>query len=539
MIRKHKKSLLTRQGTVLLLILSQLAALTACGGGSGAKATTMHLMRTSGQVAVSDGDGEDVALLENLGLYSGYGVDTRPESFAWIDLDSVKLTKMDQNSEIAIQKEDRQLEIEVKSGSLFFHVTEPLAEDETMDIRSSSMVVGIRGTCGWVEVPDESHMNLYLLEGKVECSAGSQASQVSAGEMASMTENGQIEVQPFTAKDVPAFIVEEVEQDSALARTILDASGLDILHPADPVELALEQYRTIVGQADTYDYYSVDEPTGAYRYALVPMTLDADAPALLLEQDTAFGISSILVFQYDTDSDSVLQAADTLSEGVGSAGGYRGSLSAAGDGNGLLSTEFSSGTGMGSTSRTTLDGDRLRSEVIWEGNIFDDTDTAVDEIGFLDIDWHDIGDTAALDSWTPGSAPVEPAPGEPEDAQDTEPAQPTDGDRIVFTGTLGAYSYSDVLALQEIPDPNPGSDQGETYWLIVLDTPQGMTLRSGDGSGSYEGEVSLIDVTGADGLEQYIGQSLTVSIDADNTWWPSDTSLPMGQPHTSDVNVLQ
>lgn len=538
MIRKHKKSLLAKQGTVLLLILSQLAALTACGG-SGAKATTMHLMRTSGQVAVSDGDGEDVALLENLGLYSGYGVDTRLESFAWIDLDSVKLTKMDQNSEIAIQKEDRQLEIEVKSGSLFFNVTEPLAEDETMDIRSSSMVVGIRGTCGWVEVPDESQMNLYLLEGKVECSAGSQTSQVSAGEMASMTENGQIEVQPFTAKDVPAFIVEEVELDSALAQAILEASGLDILHPAGPVELALEQYRAIVSQADTYDYDSADEPTGAYRYALVPMTPGAEAPALLLEQDTAFGISSILVFQYDTDSDSVLQAADTLSEGVGGAGGYRGSLSAAGDGNGLLSTEFSSGTGMGSTSRTTLDGDRLRSEVIWEGNIFDDTDMAADEIGFLDIDWHDIGDTAALDSWTPGAAPAEPAPTEPEDAQDTEPAQPTDGDRIVFTGTLGAYSYSDVLALQEIPDPNPGSDQGETYWLIVLDTPQGMTLRSGDGSGSYEGDVSLIDVTGADGLEQYIGQSLTVSIDADDTWWPSDTSLPMGQPRTSDVNVLQ
>ena len=66
-----------------------------------------------------------------------------------------------------------------------------------------------------------------------------------------------------------------------------------------------------------------------------------------------------------------------------------------------------------------------------------------------------------------------------------------------------------------------------------------MTLRSGDGSGSHEGEVSLIDVTGADGLEQYIGQSLTVSIDADDTWWPSDTSLPIGQPHTSDVHVLQ
>ena len=89
-------------------------------------------------------------------------------SFAWINLDDVKLAKLDEKSEIAIQKEDKRLELEVKSGSLFFNVTQPLEDDETMNIRTSSMVVGIRGTCGWVEVPDASHMNVYLLEGKVE-----------------------------------------------------------------------------------------------------------------------------------------------------------------------------------------------------------------------------------------------------------------------------------------------------------------------------------------------------------------------------------
>lgn len=303
----------------------------------------------------------------------------------------------------------------------------------------------------------------------------------------------------------------------------------------DPVELALEQYRAIVGQANTYDYGTTDDPTGAYRYALVRMAPADTVPALLLEQDTTFGISSVLVFQYDADSKTVLQASGTLMEGVASAGGYRGGLSAAGDGNGLLSTEFSSGSGQGSTSRVTLDAGALQSEVIWEGNIFDDTDKTVENIGSIDLDWHDISDASALSGWTPDAPQPVPAPAEP----DGDPTQlPTDGDRIVFRGTLGAYSYSEVLALQNLPDPNPGSDRGETYWLIVLDAPQKMPLRSYGGD-SYEDEVSLVNVTGADGLEQYAGQQLTVSIDAGNTWWPSDTSLPLGQPSTDDIHVLQ
>lgn len=48
------------------------------------------------------------------------------------------------------------LELYVRSGSLFFDVTEPLEEDESMDIRTSTMAVGIRGTSGWVEVEDET-----------------------------------------------------------------------------------------------------------------------------------------------------------------------------------------------------------------------------------------------------------------------------------------------------------------------------------------------------------------------------------------------
>ncbi len=118
---------------------------------------------------------------------------------------------MDENSEISITKDDLKLSINVKSGGLFFNVTEPLAEDETMNIRTSSMIVGIHSTCGWVEVPDSDMMCVYLLEGKVECTVGEKTAAEAAGEMAAMTANGEITVEPFSALDMLSFVIQEID----------------------------------------------------------------------------------------------------------------------------------------------------------------------------------------------------------------------------------------------------------------------------------------------------------------------------------------
>lgn len=521
----------TRARRCAALLLALMLALASCGGEG--TASTMRLMRTEGEVGVSDGDGKSVTPKENLMLYSGYGVGTRPASFAWINLDDVKLAKLDEKSEIAIQKEGKQLEVEIKSGSFFFNVTQPLEADETMNIRTSTMVIGVRGTCGWVEVPDASHMNIYLLEGKVECTAGETVT-VMAGEVGRLDETtGTVTVEPFGQDAIPGFVRGEIED---IPLDDIPETVEPSLAP-NPAEDALAQYRAIVGQAASYDY-GADDPTGTYRYALAQMQTDYDVPALLLEQDTTFGISNVLVFQYEPEGGQVIACNGTMSEGVAQAGGYRGGLTAAADGNGILSTEFSSGSGMGSTSRVTLNGNSLQSTLLWEGNIFEDVNSAEEEIGSLELDWHDIADLSGLDSWTPGG--FQPTPPGPATQQPGEPQLPTDGNRIVFTGTIDTYSYDELITLQGEPDPNaPYSDTTATYRLIIPDTPQNMTLRSGDGLSSYENEVRMIDVTYAGDLSQYDGQHLTFSIDPANTWWPSDTSLPLGQPHTDDVHVLQ
>lgn len=216
-------------------LLALALLLTSCGGGSGAAATaaTMHLRRTEGTVSVADGEGKSVKPMKDLGLFSGYGVDTQAESYAWIDLDEVKLTKLDQNSEVEIQKEDKRLTIEVKSGSLFFNVTEPLAEDESLEIRCSTMVVGIRGTCGWV-----TDKTAALLEGVVTVTAGEQEVTISAGEMAVMTAEGALEVKPLSADSVPDFVREEQAEDSVLVEEEVkddSDSGIDVLASVDPL----------------------------------------------------------------------------------------------------------------------------------------------------------------------------------------------------------------------------------------------------------------------------------------------------------------
>ena len=200
---------LYRRGLSLLLAAGVLLSCAACGAKTAA--ATMHLRKTEGAVGVSDGE-KAIEPKENLGLYSGYGVDTQAESYAWIDLDEVKLTKLDQNSEIEITKEDKHLTIEVKSGGLFFNVTQPLAEDEIMDIRTSTMAIGIRGTCGWVRENAAA-----LLEGEVEVTAGDQSATITAGEMAYLTEDGGLEVKSFYQENIPAFVLGENLEENILA----------------------------------------------------------------------------------------------------------------------------------------------------------------------------------------------------------------------------------------------------------------------------------------------------------------------------------
>lgn len=190
---------------ILLIALSMLLA--ACGNGS---ATSMRLKKAEGTVQVKDNKNKDLEARADLGLYSGYGVTTKKESYAWVELDSVKLAKLDASSKIGIEKKGKDLTIQLREGNVFFNITEPLKDNETMTIRTATMAVGIRGTSGWIENPEDKSARIYLLEGKVKCDSDKKSTDVAAGEMAFVGEDGKFVVEKYDPSAIPAFVLNEV-----------------------------------------------------------------------------------------------------------------------------------------------------------------------------------------------------------------------------------------------------------------------------------------------------------------------------------------
>ena len=121
------------------------------------------------------------------------------------------------------------MEIEVKSGSLFFYVSEPLKEDETLYIRTSTMMVGIRGTSGWVTAAD-SMDSVHILDGTVTVAVGETEMSVSGGEMVFPSQDGA-SVIPYTQEQISPFVPTELEKNEALREKILAETGMDVLVP--------------------------------------------------------------------------------------------------------------------------------------------------------------------------------------------------------------------------------------------------------------------------------------------------------------------
>lgn len=340
-------------------------------------------------------------------------------------------------------------------------------------------------------------------------------------------------------------VEDSLEEDDDEEETVSEESGEseesreETTARISPQAEALEQYKLIISNADGYDYYNGDSTsTGNYRYALVQLQKNDLVQTLLLAKELEEGVYNIRLFQYDPNTKSVYMPPDKIEEVKGGSGTFA-FVNMMANGNGIHWMSIVRGTGATDIYRVTLDGDVLRKELVYTGGF--DAELP-DEFKSVEIEWHSTGDLSAIDrqlsSVDPSSTSPQQLPPATEIQASTQATIPTDGDRIVLTGTINDYDYNGVIEVQGEPDPNPSTNRTERYVLFVLDKPQVMILEQGDGSGEkVSGIVRMIYIGPYSNLGQYYGKHVTVSVDPDEMTWPSDTSMPLGQPSGS-VRVL-
>ena len=218
----------------LAVLLAVLTVVTVCNPtyAATARATTMRLEKTEGTVKLKTANGTARKISQGMRLFNGYTIETAKESYAYISLDDSKAVKLDVSSKVALRQKNKQLELLVKSGQLFFNVSTPLTDEETMNVRTGTMVTGIRGTCGVVKVVSKDVSKLYLLEGKVSF-GGENPVTVYGGQIATVQKDVVVEaptvkVTDMTETDIPIFAIQEVLEDPVLQEKIEKTTDLSV-----------------------------------------------------------------------------------------------------------------------------------------------------------------------------------------------------------------------------------------------------------------------------------------------------------------------
>ena len=204
-------------------------------------AKSVELAKIEGSIGVQNKSGNDVKPMEGMFLYNGHSVTTQGSSYAYLALDETKAAKLGQFSSLEVRKELTDLSLYLSSGEMFFNVSKHLDDSENMNIRTATMVTGIRGTSGFVRAIDFLTSEIYILDGEVWVTVTdpytgiSKSVLVGAGQMATTAvftekqndnERVDITIRSFTEEEIPAYVIQEIAASANLQGRIIRGNVL-------------------------------------------------------------------------------------------------------------------------------------------------------------------------------------------------------------------------------------------------------------------------------------------------------------------------
>lgn len=313
---------------------------------------------------------------------------------------------------------------------------------------------------------------------------------------------------------------------------------------AQKLQTAFAQYTEILDAPAKYltalDLYN---SSGVYKYALTEMNGDG-IPELLFGADDGNGLLNVQVFSADGSENPFKAPSNVLLDGVAAGGGTRAFILGSKAGNGIIQALGSASNPQWYCNRMVLQG----SELVKSENCdftFGESAPVLDGDG-AGLQWLDVSDRSALQKLAgPAGAAgsKQPAGGKSADQKAKAIAAAKAQGKQVFEGTIRIMNHAELVGFQGVSDPNPdysGTFKYEKYAILVFDRTQTVTGMSGDGSGTQTGSAKLLCVgayyPGVDSVDTtpewvpYNGKRVVVAGTAEEVGWPSDTSLPLGEP---------
>lgn len=238
---KHRIHKLKKAAAALITGCFLFAAVIPAVGEESVSASSMRLSYTEGNVKVYSGGGKESPVIKDMRLHSGYSLSTELDSYAGILLDESRVVKMDALSKGELRKKGKKLELLLSKGGLLCDVEKPLEADETLNIRTATMITGIRGTVLFVRAIDQYTSMVYVMEGSVALrgtnpnTGGEKTADITQGQKGIVTAGGErlegqdviVETGGFTKEEIPGYVLMAVAGDSNLAGR-LRATGWDV-----------------------------------------------------------------------------------------------------------------------------------------------------------------------------------------------------------------------------------------------------------------------------------------------------------------------
>ena len=200
------------------------------------KASTIRLSDYEGDVTIQAESGRNIELKKDQRIFGGSELKTGKESKAWVLLDEDRMVTVMEKSTVDFYQSGKSIELSLEKGDLFFNIARDLDDDESFEIATSTMVIGIRGTSGYVRESEDGNPVLYLTSGKVMVyvedpdSGEDDQRKVKAGQMLTviMTDHGpEIIVEDITEYELPEDALFVIAGDDDLLDEIVSDTGWD------------------------------------------------------------------------------------------------------------------------------------------------------------------------------------------------------------------------------------------------------------------------------------------------------------------------